>query len=109
MTIESALQGVYPNQRLYGTRPLGRRYFLSEGMQGYMITNSFTGKVVCTWDSDGNLYAATDGLTPYEKALVTRVLRMWRHTPRILWDTWDRYATKIQDKWGRQYALVSVP
>lgn len=40
-----------------------------------MITNSFTGRVVCTWDSDGNLYATTDGLTPYEKALITRVLR----------------------------------
>ncbi len=109
MTINDALLSVYPDQRLYGTRPLGSRYFLSEGMRGYMITNSFTGKVVCTWDSDGNLYATTDGLTPYEKALITRVLRMWRHTPRILWDVWDRHATKIQDKWGRQYALVSVP
>lgn len=109
MTINDALLSVYPDQRLYGTRPLGRRYFLSEGMRGYMITNSFTGKCVCTWDSDGNLYATTDGLTPYEKALITRVLRMWRNTPRILWEHWDNWATKIQDKWGQQYVLVSVP
>ena len=109
MTINDALLSVYPDQRLYGTRPLGRRYFLSEGMRGYTITNSLTGKCVCTWDSDGNLYATTDGLTPYEKTLITRVLRMWRHTPRILWEHWDNWATKIQDKWGRQYALVSVP
>lgn len=109
MTINGSLLSVYPDQRLYGTRPLGSRYFLSEGMRGYMITNSFTGKVVCTWDSDGNLYATTDGLTPYEKALITRVLRMWRHTPRILWGVWDNHAKRISDKWGRQYTLVSVP
>lgn len=109
MTINDALLSVYPDQRLYGTRPLGSKYCLSEGMRGYMITNPSTGKVVCTWDSKGYLYATTDGLTPYEKALITRVLRIWRHTPRILWDVWDRHATKIQDKWGRQYALVSVP
>ena len=109
MTINDALLSVYPDQRLYGTRPLGSKYCLSEGMRGYMITRTSTGKVVCTWDSKGCLYATTDGLTPYEKALITRVLRIWRHTPRILWDVWDRHATKIQDKWGRQYALVSVP
>lgn len=109
MTINDALLSVYPDQRLYGTRPLGSKYCLSEGLRGYMITNSSTGKVVCTWDSKGYLYATTEGLTPYEKALITRVLRIWRHTPRILWDMWDWHATKIQDKWGRQYALVSVP
>lgn len=109
MTINDALLSVYPDQRLYGTRQLGSKYCLSEGMRGYMLTRTSTGKIVCTWDRKGNLYAATDGLTPYEKALITRVLRIWRHTPRILWDVWDRNATKIQDKWGRQYALVSVP
>lgn len=109
MTINDALLSVHPDQRLYGTRPLGSKYCLSEGMRGYMITNSSTGKIVCTWNSGGDLYATIDGLTPYEKALITRVLRIWRHTPRILWDVWDRHATKIQDKWGRQYALVSVP
>lgn len=109
MTINDALLSVYPDQRLYGTRPLGRRYFLSEGMRGYMITNSSTGQVVCTWDSDGNLYATTDGLTPYEKALITRVLRIWRDIQHILWGTWDNHAKLINDKWGRQYALVSVP
>lgn len=109
MTIENTLLSVYPDQRIYGTRPLGSKYDLREGLQGYMITNRLTARVVCTWDSDGNLYATTDGLTPYEKALITRVLRIWRDTPRILWDTWDSYAAKIQDKWGRQYVLVSVP
>lgn len=109
MTINDALLSVYPDQRLYGMRPLGSKYCLSEGMRGYMITRTSTGKVVCTWDSKCDLYATTDGLTAYEKALITRVLRIWRHTPRILWDMWDRHATKIQDKWGRQYALVSVP
>ena len=108
MTINDSLLSVYPDQRLYGTRPLGSRYFLSEGMRGYMITCSLTGKVVCTWDSDGCLYATTDGLTPYEKALITRVLRIWRAATRILWGTWDNNAKRINDKWGRQYALVPV-
>lgn len=109
MTINDALLSVYPDRRLYGTRPLGSKYCLSEGLRGYVITRTSTGKIICTWDSKGYLYATTDGLIPYEKALITRVLRIWWHTPRILWDVWDRHATKIQDKWGRQYALVSVP
>lgn len=109
MTIESALQAIYPDQELWGTRSLGTKYVLSRGMRGYMVTRKSTGKIVCTWDTDGILYATTDGLTPYEKALITRILRMWRDTPRILWDTWDNWATKIQDEWGRQYVLVSVP
>ena len=109
MTINDTLLSVYPDRHLYGTRPLGRKYYLSEGMRGYMITHSLTGKFICTWDANGELYATTDGLTPYEKTLITRVLRMWRNTPRILWETWDAYAERIRDRWGREYALVSVP
>lgn len=39
MTINDALLSVYPDRRLYGTRPLGRRYFLSEGIHDYQLTH----------------------------------------------------------------------
>lgn len=108
MTINDALLSVYPDQHLYGTRTLGRRYYLSEGMRGYTITNSFTGKVVCTWDEDGVLYATTNGLTPHEKSLITRVLKMWRGTRKILWQNWDTVAV-VSKKLGREFELVGMP
>lgn len=109
MTIRNTLTGIYPDGQFMGTRQLGTKYVLSRGMRGYFVSNSLTGEVVCTWDTDGNLYATTDGLSSYEKRLITMILKIWRGTPRIKWSTWDRHAKRINDRWGRQYALVSVP
>ena len=109
MTIRNTLTGIYPDLQFMGTRQLGTKYVLSRGMRGYFVSNRLTGAVVCTWDTDGNLYATTDGLSSYEKRLITMILTIWRGTPRIKWSTWDRYAQRINDRWGRQYALVSVP
>lgn len=109
MTIRNTLTEIYPDLQFMGTRQLGTKYVLSRGMRGYFVSNSLTGTVVCTWDTDGNLYATTDGLSSYEKRLITMILKIWRGTPRIKWDTWDRHAQRINDRWGRQYALVSVP
>lgn len=107
MTIESALQEVYPDRRLWGTRRLGEKYVLSEGMRDYMITHRLTGKFICTWDHEGILYATTDGLTPYEKRLVSRVLRMWRGTGPIVWPLFDNHAKRVKAEGGMQ-AFVSV-
>lgn len=73
------------------------------------MSNRLTGEVMCTWDTDGILYVTTDGLSSYEKRLITMILKIWRGTPRIKWNTWDRHAQRINDRWGRQYAPVSVP
>lgn len=109
MTIRNTLTEIYPDLQFMGTRQLGTKYVLSRGTQGYFVSNRLTGTVVCTWDTDGNLYATTDGLSAYEKRLITMILKIWRGTPRIKWSTWDRHAQRINDRWGRQYALVSVP
>lgn len=109
MTIRNTLTEIYPDGQFMGTRQLGTKYVLSRGMRGYFVSNRLTGTVVCTWDTDGNLYATTDGLSAYEKRLITMILKIWRGTPHIKWNTWDRHAQRINDKWGRQYALVSVP
>ena len=109
MTIRNTLTEIYPDLQFMGTRRLGTKYVLSRGMRGYFVSNRLTGKIVCTWDTDGNLYATTDGLSAYEKRLITMILKIWRGTPRIKWNTWDRHARHINDRWGRQYALVSVP
>lgn len=109
MTIRNTLTEIYPDGQFMGTRQLGTKYVLSRGMRGYFVSNSLTGTVVCTWDTDGILYATTDGLSAYEKRLITMIFKIWRDTPRIKWSTWDRHAQRINDRWGRQYALVSVP
>lgn len=74
-----------------------------------IMWDKLTGAVVCTWDTDGILYATTNGLSSYEKRLITMILKIWRGTHRIKWDTWDRHAQRVNDRWGRQYAPVSVP
>ena len=109
MTIRDTLTEIYPDLQFMGTRRLGTKYVLSRGMRGYFVSNRLTGKIVCTWDTNGILYATTDGLSPYEKRLITMILKIWRNTPRIQWETWDRYAQRINDRWGHQYVLVSVP
>lgn len=73
------------------------------------MSNRLTGKIVCTWDTNGILYATPDELSPYEKRLITMILKIWRGTPRIKRNTWDRHARRINDRLGHQYALVSVP
>lgn len=92
MTIRDTLQSTYPDSQFMGTRQLGTKYTLCRGMSGFFIQNRLTGKIVCTWDSQGILYATTDGLSPYEKRLVTMVLRIWRDAPPIKWDIPKRMA-----------------
>lgn len=74
MTIRDTLQSAYPDYQFMGTRRLGSKYTLCRGMN----QNRLTGTVVCTWDADGNLYANSSGLSPYEKRLVRMVLMIWR-------------------------------
>lgn len=109
MTIRDTLQSAYPDSQFMGARRLGARYTLCRGIQGFFIQNRLTGTVVCTWDTDGNLYANSSGLSSYEKRLVTMVLRIWRNAPPIKWGAWDQYAQRITDRWGQQYTLVSAP
>lgn len=109
MTIRDTLQSAYPDSQFMGTRRLGSKYTLCRGMNGFFIQNRLTGTVVCTWDADGNLYANSSGLSPYEKRLVSMVLRIWRDAPPIKWDIWEAHAVCMHDRWGREYALVSTP
>ena len=109
MTIRSTLQGAYPDFQFMGTRRLGAKYMLCRGMNGFFIQNRLTGTVVCTWDSQGALYANSSGLSPYEKRLITMVLHIWRGIPRIKWDVWEAHAVRMRDRWGCEYALVSTP
>jgi hypothetical protein len=55
------------------------------------------------------LYANSSGLSPYEKRLVSMVLRIWRDAPPIKWDIWEAHAVRMHDRWGREFALVSKP
>ena len=109
MTIRDTLQSAYPDSQFMGTRRLGAKYALCRGMIGFFIQNRLTGTVVCTWDSQGVLYANSSGLSSYEKRLITMVLHIWRGTPRIKWDMWEARTVCIRDRWGREYALVSTP
>ena len=109
MTIRDTLQSVYPDSQFTGTRRLGTKHILCRGMNGFVIQNSRTGRVVCTWDPQGVLYANTSVLSPSEKRLVTMVLRVWRDAPPIKWDEWEAYAARMHEQWGHKYALVSTP
>ena len=108
MTIRDTLQSAYPDSQFMGTRRLGSKYTLCRGMDGLFIQNKLTGKIVCTWDSEGFLYANSSGLSSYEKRLVTTVLQIWRDTPPIKWDAWEAHAARMRERWGHEYALVST-
>lgn len=108
MTIRDTLQSAYPDSQFTGTRRLGSKYTLCRGMDGFVIQNSLTGKIVCTWDSQGFLYANCSGLSSYEKRLVSMVLRIWRDAPAIKWDAWEAHAASMHDRWGHEYAFVSI-
>nr|DAW15516.1 MAG TPA: hypothetical protein [Caudoviricetes sp.] len=109
MTIRDTLQSVYPDSQFMGTRHLGANYTLCRGMNGFVIHNRLTGTVVCTWDSQGFLYANSSGLSSYEKRLVSVILRIWRDAPPIKWNVWGAHAARMHDRWGHEYALVSTP
>lgn len=108
MTIRDTLQSAYPDTQFTGTRRLGANYTLCRGMDGFVIQNRLTGTVVCTWDSQGFLYANCSGLSSYEKRLVTMVLQIWRDAPPIKWDVWEAHAARMHDRWGHRYAHVST-
>lgn len=97
MTIRDTLQSAYPDYQFMGTRRLGSKYTLCRGMNGFFIQNRLTSTVVCTWDADGNLYANSSGLSPYEKRLVRMVLMIWRGAPPI---KWEAHAVRMHDRWG---------
>lgn len=109
MTIRDTLQSIYPDSQFTGTRPLGAKYTLRRGMDGFLIRNQLTGKIVCTWDSQGILYANSSGLSPYEKRLITLILRIWRDAPPVNWNAWEAHAVRMRDRWGHEYAHVSTP
>lgn len=108
MTIRDTLQSAYPDSQFMGTRRLGAKYTLCCGMDGFFIQNRLTGTVVCTWDSQGFLYANCSGLSSYEKRLVTMVLQIWRDAPAIKWGAWEAHAARMHDRWGHEYAFVSA-
>lgn len=97
MTIESALQGVYPNQIISEPIKLGTKLSIMTDHNS-LFTNSLrydvyrgrTGVRPFTFDSNGAVYANSDvELTNHEKRVIGKIIGMWRDNVRPDWQTFE--------------------
>lgn len=95
MTIENALQGIYPNRVISEPVRLGTKLYLTmddnamaRGETGYWVSRN-NGKIIFKFDTRGVVHTYTD-ITPtsHEKRVITRIIRMWREHMQPDWVTW---------------------
>lgn len=97
MTIENALQGIYPNRVIDKPVHLGSKLFLDMNRENlarnwirYDVYRGRTGVRPFTFDSNGVVYANSDvELTNHEKRVITKIISMWRDNMRPDWKTWE--------------------
>lgn len=110
MTIENALQGIYPNRVIDKPVHLGSKLFLDMNRENlarnwirYDVYRSDTREYVFMFRPDGVVYARTGiDLTNHEKRVITKIISMWRDNMRPDWKTWEsmrarstKYATLV--------------
>lgn len=97
MTIESALQGVYPNQIISESVQLGSKLYLTMNHNdlarnwiSYWVAREDTTEIIFKFNPSGVVYVYKDiTLTPHEKRVITRIIGMWREHMRPDWQTFE--------------------
>jgi len=97
MTIESALQGIYPNQIIGESVRLGSKLFLTMNHNdlarnwiSYWVSREGTSEIILKFDPSGIVYVYKDvTLTPHEKRVIGKIIHMWRGTYRPDWETFE--------------------
>lgn len=96
MTIESALQAIYPNRVIGGPVRLGSKLFLEMDNNalarddiGYWVARD-NGNLIFSFDTRGVVFVWNDvDLLPHEKRVITRIIGMWREFMRPDWETFE--------------------
>lgn len=97
MTIESALQGIYPNQIIGESVRLGSKLFLTmndndlaRNWISYWVARENTTEIIFKFNPSGVVYVYKDvTLTPHEKRVIGKIISMWRGTYRPDWQTFE--------------------
>lgn len=97
MTIESALQGIYPNQIIGESVRLGTKLYLTMNHNdlarnwiSYWVAREDTTEIIFKFNPSGVVYVYKDvTLTPHEKRVIGRIIGMWRDNMRPDWQTFE--------------------
>lgn len=97
MAIESALQGIYPNQIVAEPVRLGSKLYLTMNHNdlarnwiSYWVAREGTSEIIFKFNPSGVVYVYKDvTLTPHEKRIIGKIIRMWRGTYRPDWETFE--------------------
>mgnify|MGYP000895198395 CR=1 FL=1 len=97
MTIESALQGIYPNQIVSESVSLGSKLYLTMNHNdlarnwiSYWVARENTTEIIFKFNPSGVVYVYKDvTLTPHEKRVITKIISMWREHMRPDWETFE--------------------
>lgn len=97
MTIESALQSVYPNQIISESIQLGSKLYLTMNHNdlarnwiSYWVAREDTTEIIFKFNPSGVVYVYKGvTLTPHEKRVIRKIISMWRGTYRPDWETFE--------------------
>lgn len=97
MTIESALQGVYPNQIVSESVQLGSKLYLTMNHNdlarnwiSYWVARESTTEIIFKFNPSGTVYVYKDvTLTPHEKRVIGKIISMWRDNMRPDWQAFE--------------------
>lgn len=97
MTIESALQGIYPNQIIGESVRLGTKLYLTMNHNdlarnwiSYWVAREDTTEIIFKFNPSGVVYVYNEvNLTPHEKRVIGKIIHVWRGTYRPDWKTFE--------------------
>lgn len=97
MTIENALQGIYPNQIVSESVSLGSKLYLTMNHNdlarnwiSYWVAREDTTEIIFKFNPSGVVYVYKDvTLTPHEKRVIGKIIGMWRGNVRPDWQTFE--------------------
>lgn len=97
MTIESALQSIYPGRIIGESINLGMMLYLTMNNNdlarnriSYLVTRGNTNEIIFKFDPSGYVYVYNGvTLTPHEKRMIGKIIHVWRGTFRPDWETFE--------------------
>lgn len=97
MTINDALLSVYPNQIVSESVRLGTKLYLTMNHNdlarnwiSYWVAREDTTEIIFKFNPSGVVYVYNDvTLTPHEKRVIGKIIRMWRDNMRPDWQTFE--------------------
>ena len=97
MTINDALLSVYPNQIVSEPIQLGSKLYLTMNHNdlarnwiSYWVAREDTTEIIFKFNPSGTVYVYNDvTLTPHEKCVIRKIIRIWRGTYRPDWETFE--------------------